>query len=146
MSAAGEEDPLNDVPEEPGDHYGLIFLSEIKRTRNLGGFFTYQQYQQLKASKTAEEFKDFLSSTALSGLRVYRDAKVTFHELILKERLADTYRFEQTQMVLDSTSQGCLPALLLLPYTLIADSVKSNRRRRKILQQIDELKEKSPLV
>jgi hypothetical protein len=63
--------------DEPGTnrpfHYGLAVRDAIGADGMIGAYFDYQEYQDLMASATREEFPAIAARSHLSSLRIYID-------------------------------------------------------------------------
>lgn len=93
------------------EHYGNGIIDALKQEGMYGDWFSYEEYQELKACVTREEFAIFIERTKFRGTPVYVRAADTHADLRLQSLIK-----EVSFNGWDATHMGC--NFILFPLSL----------------------------
>ncbi|MEM1110231.1 MAG: hypothetical protein AAGH99_16215 [Planctomycetota bacterium] len=114
-------------------HYGQDFLDGLRKRSLYGQFFSYQQYQDLKQSETADAFALALGETSYAAIPVYPEPVNTFKHFMLVQKQKECFQWFSQIGGLDLFIIVLIP---LIPFLLLWSLI----RYRAIGREIKQLK------
>lgn len=124
-------------------HYGFKFLQLIKDESMYGGYFSYEEYQELKNASDKDAFKTFIAKTRWNDVHVFEDPEHTFRDMRIIQSIQEE-REGGLSWVFDCGCYGFPLGVVLMPFLFPIGIVICRRKIKKLKDERIELAQAFP--